>query len=151
VISFHPELGSAMMTRLAAIKIPIVISFALLSGVGRFDKAFAAEVTTECPPTKPGRPEVSFKYGEPYPEGLPLAGSASEYVEKDGLVYAKYEYAPIRPILNSVIMCQYADGSEITVRIPGELLRCEKKFREISNISPFKVEFLRVWCVSEVK
>lgn len=140
-----------MTTRLIAMKILVAILFTLLSGVGRFDSAFAAEVTTECPPTKPGRPEVTFKYGEPYPEGVPLAGPASEYAEKDGLVYAKYEYDPIRPMLNSVIMCQYADGSKIEVRIPGGLLRCEKTFREISNIQPFKVEFFRVWCVSEVK
>lgn len=112
--------------------------------------AFAAEVTTECPLTKPGQPEVAFKYGEEWPGGIPLAGGADEYVEKDSLLYSKNIYSP-PPRYNSFLMCRYMDGSKIEVPIPGGLLHCGMTIREISRTPPIRKEWLRVWCVSDVK
>jgi len=114
------------------------------------DDGFAGEAMTECPPTKPGHPEIGFKYGEPWPEGVPLGGGASKYEEKNGLVYSTYDYDPIRPLLNSVIVCQYMDGTKIHLPVPGELLRCGTVIRDISRTPPIKKEWLRVWCVSQV-
>ena len=130
--------------------IRILICAALL-GFACVGDAFAAEVTTECPLVKPGQPEIPLKYGEPYPGGIPLAGGADEFVEKDGLLYAKYNYNPTSPFLNSLILCQYADESKIEISVPGGLLHCGMTIREISRTPPIRKEWLRVWCISDVK
>lgn len=124
--------------------------FAVWLGISGSGGAFAAEITTDCPPAKPGQPEMLLKYGEPHPGGIPLAGPASEHVEKDGLLYTKDVYGT-EPIYNSILMCEYQDGSEIKVTVPGGLLYCGTTIREISRTPPIRNEFLRVWCVSEVK
>lgn len=108
----------------------------------------AAELITECPSTKPGYPDVGFKYGEPLPEGIRAAGGPSALETKDGLLYAEYIYGT-EPLYNSSLECTYQDGAEVKIPIPGGLLRCDKVIRE-DKAFPNKSEFLRVWCVSRV-
>lgn len=126
-------------------KIPMIF-FAMLSVCLYPGDALAGEVTTECPRTKPGHPEVAFRYGEAWPEGIPQAGGADEYEERDGLLYSKNIYSG-RPLYNSFIVCKYRDGSKIEVPVPGRLLHCGMAIREISRKAPVEKEWLRVWCI----
>lgn len=127
----------------------VLLAFALFLFCLHPGNVSAADVTTECPLTKPGQPKVKFRYGEPLPEGIPAAGGGNpEYTEKDGLLYVKDVYST-QPLYNSFIECRYRDGAVINIPIPGGLLHCGAVIREL-GYSPPRSEWLRVWCISQV-
>jgi hypothetical protein len=126
----------------------LLLIFLLLTLV---NPALAGRVITECPLTKPGKPDLILVHYQEMPDGTPYSRHPPDkIIKKNGLQYLIKNYSEENE-KNSSILCFYSDYTDIILSIPGKLLSCTSVIREISSRDLIIDEYIRVWCESEVE
>jgi len=121
-----------------------VFSFALIAFT---QQAYAVEIKTSCPTTKPGEPKNSFRYGRIWPEGYPTHWEHDSIVRKGELAFLERDFTDFNSA-KSILMCEFKDRSQIEIPLPGLLLRCGMTIRNYdSRTKP--IQWLDVWCISD--